>query len=247
VARDLVLAYLTTGQTEDALKQARAFQAAAPKNVAGFVLEGDVYLASKQWGPAERAYREGLKVDPNSSALAIKVHGVLNAASKAQDADAWSRRWLSAHPQDAAFRSYIAEQALRARDLKSAVAHYQAVVTQQPDNVAALNNLAWALGQLGDPTALGYAERAVKLAPESPPVLDTMGTLLTARGDAAKGVEYLSRAVALAPKRHDMRLNYAKALLKAGRREEAAKELEQLQAVSEDFEGKAEVAALLKK
>ena len=247
VARDLVLAYLTKGQSEDALKQARAFQTAAPKNAAGFMLEGDVYMASKQWGPAERAYREALKVEPNSSAVAIKVYGVLSAASKAQDADAWSRRWISAHPEDAAFRAYVAEQALRARDLKSAVAHYQALIAQQPDNVAALNNLAWALGQLGDPKALGYAERALKLAPESPPVLDTIGTLLASRGEAAKGVEYLGRAVALAPKRYDIRLNYAKALLKAGRNEEAAKELQQLQAVSEDFEGKAEIAGLLKK
>jgi thioredoxin-like negative regulator of GroEL len=50
----------------------------------------------------------------------------------------------------------------------------------------------------------------------------------------------------LAPDRHDIRLNYAKALLKAGRAEEARKELTRLQAVSQDFAGKSEVAGLLK-
>ena len=155
VARDLVLGYLMKGKSEEALKQARALQVAAPRNPAGFVLEGDVYAASKQWGPAERAYRDGLKIDPNSTALAIKLHGVLTGAAKASEADAWARRWLSSHADDAVFRTYVAEQALRTRDLKSAVTHYQALIALQPDNVAALNNLAWALGQLGDPEGSG--------------------------------------------------------------------------------------------
>ncbi len=45
-----------------------------------------------------------------------------------------------------------------------------------------------------------------------------------------RALEYLARAVALAPDRHDIRLNYAKALVKAGRKDDARKELTQLQA-----------------
>ena len=74
-----------------------------------------------------------------------------------------------------------------------------------------------------------------------------MGTLLTMRGDGVKGSEYLAKAVALAPERHDIRLNYAKALLKAGKTEDAGRELARLNAVTDDFPGKAEVPALLKK
>ncbi len=162
------------------------------------------------------------------------------------DADVVARKWLAEHPNDTVFRSYLAEQALRSKDYKAAVALYQAIIAQQPNNVVALNNLAWALGQLGDAKAIGYAERALKLAPDSPMVLDTVGVLLVAKGETAKGVDYLARAVSLAPDRHDIRFNYAKALLKAGRNEEARKELTKLQGVDQDFAGKAEVAALLK-
>jgi putative PEP-CTERM system TPR-repeat lipoprotein len=246
IARDLVLGYLMQGKTDDALKQARNLQSTAPKSAIGFVLEGDVYSASKQWGPAERSYRDGLKADPGSIVVALKLHGVLVAAGKKGEADALARKWIGDHPNDVAFQSYLAEQALRGRDFKLAATQYQAVLAKQPDNVTALNNLAWALGQLGDPNALGYAERALKLAPESPLVLDTVGVLYTSRGDPAKGAEYLTRAVALAPQRHDIRLNYAKALLKAGRTDDARKELEQLQKVGQDFPGKSEVAVLLK-
>jgi len=140
----------------------------------------------------------------------------------------------------------LAERALRAGNLRSAVAHYQIVVEQEPNNVAALNNLAWAAGQLGDPKALGYAQRAVQIAPQNAAALDTLGSLLIAAGDAERGVDYLDRAKALAPDRSDIRLNYAKALIKVGRKDAARSELEALQATPDAFAGKAEIATVLK-
>ena len=246
ISRDLVLAYLMTGKVEEALKQARALQAASPKSSTGYLLEGDIFATTKQWVPAERAYREALKADPASDVSAVKLHGLLLASGKKAEADAAARKWIAEHPNDAVYRMYLAEQELRARDFKAAVTNYQAVVVQQPDNVVALNNLAWAAGQLGDPKALGYAERALRIAPDSPLVLDTIGVLMVSAGDANKGLEHLARAVALAPDRNDIRMNYAKALVKAGKKDEARKELTQLGAVSQDFSGKAEIPALLK-
>ena len=246
IGRDLVRGYLATGKGDDALKQAKALQVAAPTSAAGHVLEGDVYAATRQWGEAERAYRASLKVDPTSEEGALKLHGVLMAGGKKSEAEAAARKWLAEHPNDVMYRSYLAEQALRTRDLKTAVAQYQIVVTQQPNNVAALNNLAWAAGQLGDPKAISYAERALKLAPDNSAVLDTAGVLLVSAGDTAKGLEYLARAVAIAPDRLDIRFNFAKALVKAGRTEDARKELTQLQSATQEFNGKAEIPALLK-
>lgn len=246
IGRDLVLAYLMTGKVDDALKQARVLQAAAPKSATGYLLEGDIFATTKQWAPAERAYREALRADPASDISAVKLHGLLLASGKKAEADAAARKWIAERPNDITYRMYLAELALRARDYKVAVAHYQIVVTQQPGNVIALNNLAWAAGQLGDPKALDYAQRALQIAPESPLVLDTIGVLLVSSGDANKGLEYLKRAVALVPDRNDIRLNYAKALVKTGKKDEARKELTQLAEVSQDFSGKAEIPALLK-
>jgi putative PEP-CTERM system TPR-repeat lipoprotein len=247
IARDLAVLYLATGKSDQALKQAKALQAVAPKSAAGFALEGDVHLRAKQDTAAEKAYRDGLKVEPASSPTAMKLHSVLLAAGKKGDADAMARTWIAERPKDAAFRNYLGEQALRTGDYKAAAAQYQSVVELQPDNAVALNNLAWSLGKLGDAKAVGYAERALKVAPESASVLDTLGVLLVDKGDAAKGVEYIAKAVQLAPNRHEIRLNYAKALLKAGRKDDARKELTQLQSVSQEFPGKSEVAELLKK
>lgn len=245
IARDLVLAHLLSGKADDALKDAKALQTGSARAV-GFALEGDVYAATKRWPEAERAYREALKVDPNSESIVLKLYGTLAGANKAAEAEAVGRKWLAEHPKDTVVRSYLAERALRAKNYREASSLYQAVIAQQPDNVVALNNLAWAAGQLNDPKAISYAERAVQLAPTSAPALDTLGVLLVAKGDVTKGVELLAKAAAIAPNRPDIRFNYAKALAKAGRAEEARKELTALQAVSEDFPGKSEIPALLK-
>ncbi|MFN3567006.1 MAG: tetratricopeptide repeat protein, partial [Burkholderiaceae bacterium] len=162
------------------------------------------------------------------------------------DADAFAREWSARNPRDTTLAMHLADRALRARDYRVAAAHYEAVVATEPNHVIALNNLAWASGQLGDPKAIGYAERAARLAPNSAAVLDTLGMLLAARGETDKALAHLQRARALAPSRADIRLNYAKVLAKAGRRDDAKSELEALLASKEDFPGKEEAAALLR-
>jgi tetratricopeptide (TPR) repeat protein len=143
-------------------------------------------------------------------------------------------------------RLYLADRDVRSRNYKAAVAKYQAVLAQQPDNGAALNNLAWVLGELNDPGAIGYAERALKLDSLNVAALDTLGVLLLKQGDAGKGVEHLERATKLAPARPDIRLHYAKGLIKIGRKDAARSELVALQNVKEEFAGRSEVAELLK-
>ena len=70
--------------------------------------------------------------------------------------------------------------------------------------------------------------------------------LLVAKGEARRAVDYLGRASRIAPDRADIRMNYAKALVRAGQKEAARRELEVLQAAPSEFEGKSEVASLLK-
>jgi putative PEP-CTERM system TPR-repeat lipoprotein len=245
-ARELAALYLATGRNDEAMKQAKALQASAPKSAAGYLIEGDVHRRAKQLAAAEQAYRHGMKAERGSGLAAMGLHSVLLAEGKKTEADAIAKGWLADHPKDPVFRNYLGEQALRAKDYKGAAGHYQTLVDQQPENAMALNNLAWSLGKLGDPKALGLAERAFKVAPESAAILDTLGTLLVEKGDVTKGVEHLAKAAQLAPTRHEIRLNYAKALLKAGRKDDARRELTQLEAVAQDFPGKPEVAELLK-
>ena len=242
----LVQAYLAGDRPEDALKEARALQKAEPKFAGGYALEGDVYAAQRKFALAEKPYREALKLEPKADAVAIRLHRALAEGGKAAEADAFAKGWLAENPKNVSLRMYLGDRDLATKNYKAAAAQYQAVIGIEPNNAVALNNLAWVGGELGDPKAIGYAERALQLAPNSAAVLDTYGSLLVRKGDTAKGLETMGRAAQAAPARYDIRLNYARALARAGQKDAARKELEALQSLPEDFPGKSEIPGLLK-
>ena len=176
--------------------------------------------------------------------LAVKLHAVLLADGKKLEADKFAESWIKDHAKDMQFRVYLAESANNRKDYAAASKYYRALVDAQPDNAAMLNNLAWSLDQIKDPKAIEYAEKAYKLAPEQPAVMDTLGVMLVERGDAARGLELLKKASSKAPQNGLIRLNLAKALVKAGNKDEAKKELEELAKLGEKFPAQAEVEKL---
>jgi len=242
--RAIVALNVTGGRTNEALKAAREVQKARPKESVGYILEGNVYASTKAWSEAATAYRAGLK-QTGTTDLATYLHSALNAGGKGPEADSFAASWLKDHPKDRVFRHYLAQRAIAKKDYASAARQYKALLEIEPDDVLALNNLAWIAGQLKDPKALEYAERADKLAPGNPVVLDTYGVLLVEKGDTARGIELLQKAVAAAPNAAAIRLNLARALIKAGQKDAAKKELDTLAKLGDKFAGQAEVAKLM--
>ena len=106
--------------------------------------------------------------------------------------------------------------------------HYQAALKNEPDNPRLLNNLAFALIELGDPKASDIAERAYVQAPFNADVIDTFGWALVQTSDVSRGTELLRSALSLAPANAEIRLHLAKALLKSGDKASARRELETL-------------------
>ena len=132
------------------------------------------------------------------------------------------------------------------KDYAGAVRHYRVLLEAQPDNAAVLNNLAWVAGQLKDPKAIDYAEKANKLAPDQPAVMDTLAVILVEKGDSARAVELFKKALELAPQASQIRLNYARALIKVGQKGEARIQLDQLAKLGDKFPAQAAVAELQK-
>lgn len=246
VVPQLVQVLMAADRADEALREVRDLQRREPKFAGGWSLEGDVLAAQRKYPEAEKAYREALKLEPKSNVVAIRLHGVLGSAGKKAEAEALAKKWLADNPKDSGMRLYLAERELTARNYKAAAAQYQSLLSLQPNNLVVLNNLAWVLGELGDAKAVDYAERAVALAPNSAMALDTLGMLLANKGETDKALTHLEQARKLAPERYDIRLNFARTLAKAGRKDAARKELEDLQAVQVDFPGKSQIPELLK-
>ncbi|WP_341678313.1 XrtA/PEP-CTERM system TPR-repeat protein PrsT [Niveibacterium sp. SC-1] len=196
-----------------------------PNSLPGLLLAADVATARKDHAAAAAGYAKALAIRPDP-AIAARVHASLVAAGKASDADAFAKKWLAEHPKDLGFRAYQADVALRAPDYPQAVRAYKAMLEIQPKNPVVLNNLAWAAAQTKDPLARSYAEQALALAPDSAAVLDTLAMIQIDSGDVQGGITRLKRAVTLEPERNDLRLNLARALIKAGDKAGAKGELD---------------------
>jgi putative PEP-CTERM system TPR-repeat lipoprotein len=243
--QQLMAVQIAAGKPEEALVEARALQKERPKDAAGWVLEGEVHIAQKKMNEAIAAYKEALKRQ-DAPATAVRLHALLSGANRAGEADALAARWLKEHPKDATMRFYLAERDLARKDYRAASRGYRDVLALQPENPVVLNNLAWALAQLNDPSALGYAEKAYALAPNNAAIADTLGWMLVERGDAKRGIELLAKASSAAPNALEIRMHYAKALIKAGDKPGARKELEAVAGAAGESPFKAEAAELLK-
>ena len=134
--------------------------------------------------------------------------------------------------------------AMGKKDFAEAARQYKTILESEPDNVTVLNNLAWISGQLKDPKAIEYAEKAAKLAPESATGSRHVGRLLVDSGNIKRGVELLQKAVALAPNNPTIRLNLARAFVADGQKGAARKELVALEKLGDKFPNQADVAKL---
>jgi putative PEP-CTERM system TPR-repeat lipoprotein len=244
VQRDIAAIYIATGRHEEALREAKAAQAQLPKQPLGYVLEAEIYVVQKQLDLAERKYRETLQRF-DLPLLAMRTHAVMDAAGKRSEADALAEEWIKKHPGDATLLGYLGGRDIAAKRYGAAAKRYRSALERQPDNAEFLNNLAWVAHRLNDGKALQYAERAHELAPSNAAVMDTLGWILVESGDMERGVELLGRAAELAPEAPEIRLNFAKALIKADRKSAARKELEALAKLDGRIPAQQEAAKLL--
>jgi cytochrome c-type biogenesis protein CcmH/NrfG len=120
------------------------------------------------------------------------------------------------------------------------------VLQKDPDNLIALNNLANLYQQDNDPRALDAAEKAYKLNPDSPTIVDTLGLILVELGKTTRGLELMQKAVTQDPTNTEFRYHLAVALARSGDKGKARKELEALLASKKNFPQREAVAALLK-
>jgi len=224
----LARAQIDSGQTKEAIAEARKLQKEQPDHAFGYALEGEILAADKKWAEAAAALRTGLSKQP-LPLLAVSTYKALQNAGKTTEATAFADSWIRQHPTDMTMQQAIAEQLLLVKkDHSAASARYRAILEINSDNPVALNNLAWILGEAGDPKAREYAERAYQLTPFDASVVDTLGWTLVRTGDVARGTQLLRLASNLAPNQSEIRLHLGRALLKSGNKEAARRALDPL-------------------
>ena len=232
------------GNGQAALARIQALLAQRPDDPGFLELEGDVDAYLRQPKAAEVAYAKAQQLRP-SARLAANLYRVRVMAHTPEPQQPLEE-WLARQPQSWPVRDLLGEYYLGpGRSPRRAAEEFKAVVAEQPNDVVALNNLAWALNQAGDPAAVAIAQRAYQLAPNAPDIEDTLGWVLTHNGQAADAVDHLRRAAKLDPSDPNVEYHLAYALAKTGHPAEARQILSRILSNAQPFDSRAEAQQLM--
>ncbi len=208
---------------------------------------GDDYFQKNQFPQAIASYEAARRINFDRT-VATRLSVAYQAVNQPQKAIATLKAYGDSHQGDPIAGAAIAEIQLGLRQYRPAIATYEALLPKGGNRAPAiLNNLAWAYHQVGDKRAIPTAQAALKLAPTSPEILDTLGTILVdTRADKVKGQEMIRKAVAARPRDPNIRYHLAVARVVNSNPDDALKELD-LALKAPRFDSRAQALALQKK
>ena len=234
------------GNLSAAGDQATEMLRIAPDDSRALDLSGVIALLQGRLEDAAALLQRAYARDPTTTAVLKLAYAQQRAGHGARSRRTLLRR-LEDVPDDAGVRLVLANKFLSMGELEDAQVHYAKIVLLAPNNVVALNNLAWVSLQLGQTeTALGYVERAHQLAPDDPRIADTFGLAQLRAGDAHVAVSTLRRAHSRAPESLNIQLHLAQALAKQGETAEAREVLRRILSGNAGFPEQTDAEALLR-
>jgi predicted Zn-dependent protease len=139
-----------------------------------------------------------------------------------QEALSTATEALEEHPENIEIRYARAMLYDGIGQTANAEADLRQILEQEPENAVALNALGYILTTRTDRLreARGYIEKALRLDPDNPAILDSMGWVLFLEGQLEPALDYLSRAWAAFPD-PEVAAHYGEALWMNGAEEQA--------------------------
>jgi uncharacterized protein (TIGR03790 family) len=185
--------------------------------------------------------------DPKAAGLALRGELALRGGDRAAARRLFEEASQLA-PDAVSLHMLIAELMTTSGESPAAAERYRRVIVLDPNNVIALNNLAYdtAVRDKKPAEALGMARKAMSLAPRDATVLDTVGWIEFLMGNTAEASKLLVQAAKGAPRNPEVRLHNAIALAAQRARGAAEAELAEALKLQPSLQERPEVAALQK-
>jgi len=221
----LIALDLLQGDITMAEQRFRGVRNRSPDDTLTYRLQGDIAMSKKAYAEAIGAYQSAHAKQKQTDSL-IRLTQAFQQNGNNPKALELLTAWVKTHPYDETAAKALAEAQLRANNPKAARQTYENVLKINPNDLTALNNLAFLLTKDKDPNAIVIAEKAYRIAPEDASINDTLGWVLLSSGKPDKALHYLREARLRNPQSGEIRYHLAFALTQLGRREEARKELE---------------------
>jgi putative PEP-CTERM system TPR-repeat lipoprotein len=156
-------------------------------------LQGDIQIAQLKYTDAVESYKKVFAIVQNSNII-IKLAEAYKLSGNKDMALSILNDWIKEHPEDASTSLYLASMYQESTEDKQAIVHYEKTIELSPDNVIALNNLAWLYIDSDPERALELARKANEQVPDSPEIMDTLGWILVQQNKVEEGLGYLEPA-----------------------------------------------------
>jgi tetratricopeptide (TPR) repeat protein len=233
-SRDLRLRYATAllniGNDESAAKARDAlkdFLMTAPQDARGLFLLSTANLRLGEIKGAEDVARKLLAVDPTS----IQGLHALSAALVAQQnysavvdlltplANDVSGRAKGRESDAALLLAQLAHAHMELGQDERAIAVLTTAVANDPMSAPALNSLGYTLADRGErlPEAVAYIERALKVEPDNPSYIDSLGWALFKQGKFEEAEPHLQKAAEALPEQSVIQDHYGDVLAERGK------------------------------
>ena len=196
----LVRTYIAQKQTPVALQKVREFAVSHPEYAAIQEYWGESLLVMGDRAQARVAFAAAKRAQPDftPAELALSrldaMEGNFDGARKRLSA------LLASNRANNEAREVLAGVEQAAGNQSAAIDQYRTIADSEPNNIRALNNLAYLLADANKADeALNYAQRAKELLPGNLDVEDTLGWVLYRKGLYAVAVQHLENSAPQEP------------------------------------------------
>ncbi|MGB2662389.1 MAG: tetratricopeptide repeat protein [Candidatus Acidiferrum sp.] len=215
-------------QTSRAFLLVQHYVSSYPNEATGHALLGTLYFDSKNYGEAQAEFERSIQLDPSNIQGYLRLGKVFEATGQNQSAVAQYQKALDLQPSHAPLATMIGNFYLEKGDLETARKYYNQALSGDPNFAIAIANMAWIDAQEGKnlDTALGMAQKARSLMPESPSITDTLGWVMYKRGSYDSAIPLLKECVQKSPDSARFHYHLGMTLVAAGQKTQGKQQLE---------------------
>lgn len=248
----LVKFHLAQKQFDQALNICQTRLQVQPADPFAFNMLGIVQTSKKDYAAAETAFMKAIELAPDWQPPQNSLANIYLLQGNEDKAIEKLQSSLSLNPRNPT--AYVTLGAIyeRKKQTDKAIEVYEQAITAIPNFWQAANNLAFLLSEYstdkaGQEKALEYAKKALRLNPNAPAILDTVGWAYYKLGDLQKARGFLEQAIEQAPDAAEMNYHLAMALHDSGNLEAAREKLDKALAGDADFHGRKDAEKILEK
>lgn len=230
-------ALVMAGETESAQAALGEAGRLSPSNPLPFQALGQLHRSQKDYTKALQAFAQALTAQPNYVPAYLARGDIFVLQAQRDKALAEYSAAVRLAPRSPAVyvkMGLIHEQLQQRAEAERA---YRAALDLDASQTVAYNNLAWMAAEQRTrlDEALGWARKAVELAPTVPQFLDTLAWVYRARGELEKAADTLTQATALEPPQAMIWYHLGVVQAELQHNKEAIEALQRALAVQADF------------